>query len=188
MNKPYYWTIEEEEAELRSLIEEGYDIPELLELFKNPLDRTKSSIMSKIYNTLDTIPGAKEKMFAKRKAEKAALKNINLQKTSEKCVEIDKPHEGIVKNESDEAKKKRLSKIKVQSVIKKPLDLNFPIVAKYLKNNEGQIVLFTSIRRGVVLVPGDSGLAAGHVNECFAPCTDKSCWDILDEVTLTFYS
>jgi hypothetical protein len=182
MKTPYYWT-NEEEAEIRSLIIDGYDIPELLELFTNPMDRTKNSIMSKIYNTLDTIPGAKEKMFAKRKAERAALKNLAEQSVVQKTT-----YEGVVKNETDEAKKLRLSRTQLIAIEKRVPELKYPMVAKYVKTNSNYVVMFTSLHRCVVLVPGESGLAAGHVSETLGACNDTEYWDILDSATIKFTS
>lgn len=178
-----FWT-DAEETEVKSLIIEGYDIPELLELFSNPLNRTQSSIQNKIYNLLDTIPDAKVKMFAKRKAERAAIKKI-----VEKSDVVQKViYEGIVKNETDEAKKLRLSKTQLIFIEKSIPDLKYPVVARYIKTDSNHIALFTSLHRCVIIVPGESGLAAGHVSETLGACNDVSHWEIVNSATVKFKS
>ena len=168
-----FWTTDEE-TELRSLIEEGYDIPELVELFSNTLNRTESSVKNKIYNLLDVMPECKAAMLDKRKVARAATK-IALKKEEVKPIEKHLDLKALV-----------ASKIEIVDVKMRKKEMIFPIVARHSINRH--IVLFTSMHRGVVLHAGNSSLFAGYCNDSLAACNDTLQWEILDEVTLTFKS
>ena len=172
----------EQEEEIVSLIVEGCTNLDIVDLVAEKYGMTSTLIINKIG-------------YIKRQFRAQGNKIPRAKRTPKVKPEVAMPESPIVKmieerkkEEPDDARLKRLAKIKITAIKKAVPNVTFPLIAKYVKNNTNQIVLFTSLHRGVVLHPSESTLYAGYVNENFAACTDSEYWEILDEVTLTFYS
>ena len=175
--------------EITRLLLEGFTNRDVVELLADKYGMRPETIINKI--------GTIKKMFkaqGKKIPRVRALKKVILPPVVKKTLidsvgsNVTKIIEERKKEEPEEARIRRLAKTKVVSIKKKIPEVTFPLVARYVKMNTGQVVMFTSLHRGVVIHPAESTLYAGYVNENFAACTDKEYWDILDEFTMTFYS